>query len=188
MRGKPMQLPDPPPELANLTYKATSQTIDSLLAKLRFTNSAEENAQAQARLAKRSKPARPIPDAASLIQEQGALVTILGSPDVYLNYSSGKDSENMVLLVTAYLTKIGYRGNIRLIQTDMQRADWFFTRTHSHKRAAQIGLPYFETHRTQGDLLDRIDQRSATRPDVPCWPSKMNLYCSTDVKTSVLDS
>lgn len=99
-----------------------------------------------------------------------------------ISVSGGKDSDCMAYLLVDMWRKEGYTGNLQLVHADLGRAEHRQTPEHVTYLATSLDVPLNIVKHSKYDLLDGIKHRMETRPDVPCWPSAKNRYCTSDWK------
>jgi 3'-phosphoadenosine 5'-phosphosulfate sulfotransferase (PAPS reductase)/FAD synthetase len=101
-----------------------------------------------------------------------------------VNHSGGKDSQSMMIkmveqgipaeqmiVVHATLGEVEHHGALELAQ----------------KQAADAGVPFIVAHAVYEDgseknLLNMVERKFASRPEVPSFPSKSARYCTSDLK------
>lgn len=109
-----------------------------------------------------------LPSIESLIEE-GALFVA--------NHSGGKDSQAMLIR----LLQIVPANQIAVLHASLGEAEWEGALELAQHQAEAAGL-YFGVARAVRTLFDMVEQRFASRPEVPSWPSASNRQCTSDLK------
>lgn len=120
-------------------------------------------------------PALAIPPIIDRMLQCGAALAI--------SISGGKDSQ--ALLSTLAPLQFRYsRATIYAIHADLGRTEWHQTPAHVARIAHAAGVPLVVVRRSQGDLLDRWQERMKKLEDTgkPFWSSAANRYCTSDLK------
>jgi len=98
------------------------------------------------------------------------------------NLSGGKDSQAMLLR----MLKIVPRGQILAIHAHLGEVAWPGTLEHAQQHAQHAGVAFLVA-RAQKTLLEMVETRFATRPEVPSWPSPQFRQCTSDLKRGPLN-
>jgi 3'-phosphoadenosine 5'-phosphosulfate sulfotransferase (PAPS reductase)/FAD synthetase len=109
-----------------------------------------------------------------------------GAP-LLISISGGKDSDAMCELLPDLHKARGWTGPIALIHADLKDSEWSITTQYIKARAETLQLPLYITTRSQGSLLQQMQQRHEKRPDAPPFPSAAARYCTADHKRTPLD-
>ena len=98
--------------------------------------------------------------------EQGAIF--------FCSHSGGKDSQAMY----AYLMKRVPAEQIVVVHADLGEVEWLGVQDHIHANIEH------ELHvvRAGKTLLEMVEHRYNTRPEVPSWPSSGTRQCTSDLK------
>ena len=132
-----------------------------------------------------SLPPLYVPHLIEKALHDGAILTV--------SISGGVDSQALLWSLAAYCAERGYRNQITAVSADLGRFEWPDAHQHIVWMCEQAGAPLTIVRRTNGDLLDRIDQRQATilasdKPDRPFWPSSTERYCTSDLKRGPINT
>jgi 3'-phosphoadenosine 5'-phosphosulfate sulfotransferase (PAPS reductase)/FAD synthetase len=116
-----------------------------------------------------------IPPVIDLLLRQGASLAI--------SISGGKDSQAL-LNSLAPLTHRYPLATVFAIHADLGRTEWGETAAHVDRLAKEAGVPLVVVRRSQGDLLDRWQERMVKLAGTgkPFWSSAANRYCTSDLK------
>lgn len=112
------------------------------------------------------------PDVAELIS-RGALFA--------LSHSGGKDSQAMMLYV---LERVPPK-QVVVLHASLGEIEWEGALELAETQARDAGVP-FVVARAGKSLLDMVEHRYATRPEVPSWPSHSSRQCTSDLKRGPL--
>jgi 3'-phosphoadenosine 5'-phosphosulfate sulfotransferase (PAPS reductase)/FAD synthetase len=97
---------------------------------------------------------------------------------ILANSSAGKDSQAMLdyLVEQCDAAKVP-RERLVVVHADLGRVEWPGTRELAKEQAQHYGLMFYAVYRTQGDLLEHIEQRGM-------FPSPTARYCTANHKRS----
>lgn len=99
-----------------------------------------------------------------------------------LNDSGGKDSQAMRIV----LRDLVPRSQLLVIHATLGRVEWPGALEHARDGAARDMLDFVVAH-ARKDLLEMVEHRFQTRPDVPSWPSASTRQCTSDLKRDPID-
>lgn len=110
--------------------------------------------------------------------------------------SGGKDSDALVLATMAELDRRGHSGPRVCVYADLGALAWESSLPHCERLAAHVGLPLVVVRRATGDLLDRWRARLLSTQRryaaletvtlVPCWSSPALRFCTSELKTTLI--
>ena len=92
----------------------------------------------------------------------------------FCSHSGGKDSQAMY----AYLMDLVPADQIVVVHADLGEVEWSGVQDHIN---ATISHP-LNVVEANKSLLDMVEHRFATRPEVPSWPSSAHRQCTSDLK------
>lgn len=98
------------------------------------------------------------------------------------NLSGGKDSQAMLLR----MLKIVPRRQILAVHAHLGEVAWPGTLEHARQHAQDAEVPFLVAS-AQKTLLEMVETRFATRPEVPSWPSPQFRQCTSDLKRGPLN-
>lgn len=110
---------------------------------------------------------------AQLIEERALFV---------VNHSGGKDSQAMMI----ELLKLVPRDRLIVIHAALGEVEWEGTLEHAKAQADAAGVPFIVA-RAQKTFLDMVENRFATRPDAPSFPSASHRQCTSDLKRGPIE-
>lgn len=119
-----------------------------------------------------------------------AIATALaGGAALAVSISGGKDSQALLLAVTAEHRRRSWPGPIYAIHAHLGRAEWPQTMGHCERICAEAGVELIVVRRPQGDLVQEIHDRMEKLRGTgkPPWPSAEARYCTSDQKRSQID-
>lgn len=108
--------------------------------------------------------------------EQGAVV--------FVSHSGGKDSQAMYAGVLAMVDLHGHRDQIVVVHADLGEVEWTGVKDHI-RDTIEHELNVVKSVWKDGSektLLGMVENRFATRPDAPSWPSSAYRQCTSDLK------
>jgi 3'-phosphoadenosine 5'-phosphosulfate sulfotransferase (PAPS reductase)/FAD synthetase len=111
-----------------------------------------------------------ITDTIQALIDQGALFAI--------NHSGGKDSQAMMI----ELLKVIPARQLVVVHADLGDVEWQGTQEHARAQADAAGIPFIVARATNKTLLSMVENRFATRPEVPSWPGQKHRQCTSDLK------
>jgi len=104
----------------------------------------------------------------------------LASYDVIeISSSGGKDSQAMVFYIAELLRQRGILDRGVVAHADLGRVEWPGTLEVATRQAQLAGLRFVTRARSQGDLLDHVEQMGY-------WPTPSTRYCTADHKRQQL--
>jgi 3'-phosphoadenosine 5'-phosphosulfate sulfotransferase (PAPS reductase)/FAD synthetase len=106
--------------------------------------------------------------------EQGALFVV--------SHSGGKDSQAMLIKLLEVIPK----PQLLVVHASLGEMEWPGALEHAQQQAEAAGLPFIVA-RAQKSLLDMVEHRFATRPEVPSWPSPSTRQCTSDLKRGPIE-
>jgi DNA sulfur modification protein DndC len=92
----------------------------------------------------------------------------------FCSHSGGKDSQAMY----SYLMSIVPAAQIVVVHADLGEVEWLGVQDHI-RATIEHELHVVSSTKT---LLDMVEHRFATRPEVPSWPSSAHRQCTSDLK------
>lgn len=106
---------------------------------------------------------------------------------ILLPSSGGKDSEAMLDYVAELADTADAMDRVVVLHNDLGEVEWPGTEELARQQAELYGWRFEMRHRTQGLLLQQIQQRSDTLrakgdTTTPAWPSSASRYCTSDQK------
>lgn len=111
-----------------------------------------------------------MPDHARQLIDGGALVVV--------NHSGGKDSQSMMIgLLGAGIP----RDQMLVVHASLGEMEWPGAMELAQAQAEVAGLPFIVASASK-TLLEMVERRRETRPDVPSWPSASTRQCTSDLK------
>jgi 3'-phosphoadenosine 5'-phosphosulfate sulfotransferase (PAPS reductase)/FAD synthetase len=112
-----------------------------------------------------------------------------GAP-LLVHCSGGKDSDAMLLAVSAARARCGWPGRFLVVHCDLGRMEWPQSLPHTEQMAAAVGAEMVVLRR-EFDLLEGIERRRdkmrADGKSGPFWPDARSRYCTSDWKRDVTD-
>jgi 3'-phosphoadenosine 5'-phosphosulfate sulfotransferase (PAPS reductase)/FAD synthetase len=95
---------------------------------------------------------------------------------IVINSSAGKDSQAMLDYVVQECDRAGVpRSSLIVAHADLGRVEWPGTSALAEEQARHYGLAFQAVRRSQGDLLEHIEQRGM-------FPSPTARFCTSDHK------
>jgi 3'-phosphoadenosine 5'-phosphosulfate sulfotransferase (PAPS reductase)/FAD synthetase len=116
----------------------------------------------------------------NLTHLEKALPLIARGALVVVNHSAGKDSQAMLLR----LKEIVPAEQLLLVHADLGEVEW--AGNVEHIRATGCDLPLIVAKPVRG-LLQMVEERFASRPEVPSWPSASSKQCTSDLKRGPIE-
>jgi len=92
-----------------------------------------------------------VPEVIQLALAQGA--------DCGISISGGKDSQALLTIFTRWHREQRFPGHLLALHADLGRAEWVETPAFVATLCAHLAIPLVVVRRTQGDLLDRLQER-----------------------------
>lgn len=99
-----------------------------------------------------------------------------------LNDSGGKDSQAMRIIVRSLLPAM----SLVVIHAPLGEIEWPGALEHAQAGAKRDGLKFITAPATK-TFLEMVEHRHATKPSVPCWPSKSCRQCTSDLKRGPIE-
>jgi tRNA(Ile)-lysidine synthase TilS/MesJ len=84
---------------------------------------------------------------------------LAGNAPVAIGVSGGKDSCAVAFATVAHLDAIGHTGPRVLVHADLGVTEWCDSLPVCERLAAVLGLELIVVRRSQGDMMDRWEQR-----------------------------
>ena len=81
------------------------------------------------------------------------------SGDCGISISGGKDSQALLTTFTRWHREQRFPGHLFALHADLGRAEWVETPAFVATLCAHLAIPLVVVRRTQGDLLDRLQER-----------------------------
>ena len=101
--------------------------------------------------------------------------TLIGKGAIfYISHSGGKDSQAMYSMLLTLVPA----NQIVVVHSDLGEVEWQGTQDHIN---ATIDHD-LNVVRSAKTLLDMVERRFESRPDVPSWPSSAHRQCTSDLK------
>src|SRR6266567_6117195 len=79
--------------------------------------------------------------------------------DCAISISGGKDSQAMLTTFSQWHREQRFPGSLVALHADLGRAEWKETPAFVSELCASLAIPLVVVRRTQGDLLDRFQER-----------------------------
>ncbi len=98
------------------------------------------------------------------------------------NHSGGKDSQAMLIRLLRVIPFI----QLLVVHASLGDVEWPGALEHAKQQADAACLP-FVVARAEKSLLDMVERRFQTRPDVPSWPSISHRQCTSDLKRGPIE-
>lgn len=116
-----------------------------------------------------------------LIPEEGCeetIINMIGDGALFVaNHSGGKDSQAQLIK----LLEIIPREQLIVVHASLGPMEWPGALELAQEQAAAAGLPFIVA-KAGKTLLEMVERRFASRPDVPSWPSASTRQCTSDLK------
>lgn len=96
---------------------------------------------------------------------------------VVSNHSGGKDSQAMLIR----LLDIVPRSQLVVVHASLGAVEWPGALELARDQAAAAAVPFIVAT-ARKTLLEMVERRFATRPEVPSWPSASTRQCTSDLK------
>jgi 3'-phosphoadenosine 5'-phosphosulfate sulfotransferase (PAPS reductase)/FAD synthetase len=93
------------------------------------------------------------------------------------NHSGGKDSQAMSIRLLERIPK----AQMIVAHASLGEMEWPGAMELARDQAAAAGLPFIVATANKS-LLDMVQRRFETRPEVPSWPSASTRQCTSDLK------
>lgn len=106
--------------------------------------------------------------------EAGALFVI--------NHSGGKDGQAMLIKLAQTIPV----KQMIVVHASLGRVEWPRALEHAEENAQAAGVPFIVAKASK-TLIDMVERRFATRPDVPSWPSAAHRQCTSDLKRGPIE-
>lgn len=95
-----------------------------------------------------------------------------------VSHSGGKDSQAMMI----HLVNQGVPARqMVVIHACLGEVEWVGARELAEANAREAGVPFIVAKARRG-LLQMVEERFETRPEVPSWPSSATRQCTSDLK------
>ncbi len=94
-----------------------------------------------------------------------------------VSHSGGKDSQAMMI----ELVRLIPQDRLLVVHASLGDMEWPGALEHAQEQAQGAGVPFIVA-RAAKSLLDMVEHRFATRPEVPSWPSASTRQCTSDLK------
>ncbi len=109
--------------------------------------------------------------------------------DCGISISGGKDSQALLVAFTGWHREQRFPGRLFALHADLGRAEWTETPTFVATLCAHLAVPLVVGRRTQGDLLDRLQERmhKLAGTGTPFWQTRGQRYCTSDSKRGPCD-
>ncbi len=109
--------------------------------------------------------------------------------DCAIGFSGGKDSQALLLSIVPWFRAQAFPGRLFAIFADLGRAEWWQTPPFIEQICREHDLELVVVRRSQGDLLQRFEERMQTiGAEATFWPFSAFRYCTSDTKRSPIDS
>lgn len=135
------------------------------------------------------------PSAASAPELDQLLVS---HPPVAVGVSGGKDSQAAAIATMQHLDALGHRGSRVLIHADLGVVEWDDSIRVCQEMAQHFGIELIIVRRAAGDLMQRWEARWRSSMNryrdlltvtlVPCWSTPKMRFCTSELKTHVIQS
>ena len=93
------------------------------------------------------------------------------------NHSGGKDSQAMLIRLLDFVP----RNQILVVHASLGSMEWPGALELAEKQAGDAGVP-FVVAKANKTLLEMVERRFESRPEVPSWPSASTRQCTSDLK------
>ncbi|WP_431144989.1 phosphoadenosine phosphosulfate reductase family protein [Pseudomonas alvandae] len=93
------------------------------------------------------------------------------------NHSGGKDSQAQLIRLLEQIPA----SQIVVVHASLGAMEWPGAMELARDQAAAAGLPFIVA-RAGKTLLEMVERRFESRPDVPSWPSASHRQCTSDLK------
>jgi 3'-phosphoadenosine 5'-phosphosulfate sulfotransferase (PAPS reductase)/FAD synthetase len=93
------------------------------------------------------------------------------------NHSGGKDSQAMLVRLLERVPA----AQMIVVHASLGEMEWPGAMELARDQAAAAGLPFIVAHATK-TLLEMVERRFESRPEVPSWPSASTRQCTSDLK------
>jgi 3'-phosphoadenosine 5'-phosphosulfate sulfotransferase (PAPS reductase)/FAD synthetase len=93
------------------------------------------------------------------------------------NHSGGKDSQAMLIR----LRELVPASQMIVVHASLGEMEWPGAMELARDQAAEAGLPFIVA-RANKTLLEMVERRFESRPEVPSWPSASTRQCTSDLK------
>lgn len=103
-----------------------------------------------------------------------------------VSVSGGKDSDCQAIELAKLRDGHGWRGRFIFIHADVGRMEWAQSLAHCRQLAERLGAEFTVVKHAKYDLLGGIQNRMATRPDAPPFPSSAARYCTAGWKRDTI--
>ena len=107
----------------------------------------------------------------------------------YVSHSGGKDSQASYLAVHHMLADLGRLDQLVVVHADLGEVEWHGTQDHIRATTwhpVNVVQAIYKDGSTK-TLLDMVEKRAVSRPDVPAWPSSAQRYCTSDLKRGPIE-
>ena len=94
-----------------------------------------------------------------------------------VNHSGGKDSQAMLI----QLAKTIPLHQMVVVHASLGDMEWEGAKELAEQQAADLGLPFVVAVASK-TLLEMVERRFNSRPEVPSWPSASTRQCTSDLK------
>lgn len=117
---------------------------------------------------------------------------------VAIGVSGGKDSQAAALAAFRYLDRVGHTGPRILVHADLGVVEWKDSLKVCEELARHLECELVVVRRKAGDLMDRWEARWRSSRDryvaletvtlVPCWSTPRMRFCTSELKTHVIQA
>lgn len=118
-----------------------------------------------------------LPDSKGLSNIDDALSEVSQNSLFVINHSGGKDSQAMMV----ELLKIIPKENLIVVHASLGEMEWDGALELAQKQAEDASIPFYIA-RSAKTLLQMVENRYKSRPDIPSWPSAKYRQCTSDLK------
>lgn len=94
-----------------------------------------------------------------------------------VNHSGGKDSQAMLIKLAERIPL----PQMVVVHATLGEMEWDGAQELAEQQARDLGIPFLVA-RAGKTLLEMVEHRFATRPEVPSWPSASTRQCTSDLK------
>jgi len=98
-----------------------------------------------------------------------------------INHSGGKDSQAMLIKLAALTPECIPREQMLVVHASLGEVEWPGALELAEKQASSLGIPFLVT-KAKKTFFEMVENRFATNPSVPSWPSPSFRQCTSDLK------
>lgn len=119
-----------------------------------------------------------MPGKVSKVSDQNTISELVAAGALFVaNHSGGKDSQAQLIRLLERVPA----AQLVVVHASLGEMEWPGAMELARDQAAEAGLPFIVAEATK-TLLEMVERRFESRPEVPSWPSASTRQCTSDLK------